>query len=40
MKGIRELEDGEELYCWGKVLFLEGNGKFSVSDIVVLKGIE
>lgn len=28
VKGTRELEDGEELHRWGKVLLLEGNGKF------------
>lgn len=28
VKGTRELEDGEELHRLGKVLLLEGNGKF------------
>lgn len=28
VKGTRELEDGEELHRWGKVLLLVGNGKF------------
>lgn len=40
MKGTRELEDGEELHRWGKVLLWKGNGKFSVSDIAALKGTE
>lgn len=40
VKGTRELEDGEELHRWGKVLLWKGNGKFSVSDIAALKGTE
>lgn len=36
-KGIRKLEDGEELQRLGKVLFLEENEKFCVNDIAALK---